>query len=190
MFFRIILKIYLVIVIKFYSFIALIKLSFIGKVGSNLRAEGPILLSAISGYLEIGSNVTIGPNVRFGIMKGAKLIIGNNVSINQGTFIVSVDSIIISDDCRIGEYCSIRDNDHEFKDVSVPIRTQGFSTSPIFIGCDVWLGRGVCVSKGVHIEHKSIVGANAVVTKNIPKFEVWAGVPAKKLKNRVINEVK
>lgn len=184
MFFRIILKLYLEFFIQFYSILARIKLRALGKVGCKLRAEGPLLLSSIAGHLEIGHNVTLGPNVRIGIAKGAKLIIGNNVSINQGTFIIAVCEINISNDCRIGEYCSVRDNDHKWNDLLTPVRLQGFTSAPVFIGTDVWLGRGVTISKGVNIGEKSIIGASSVVTKSIPRCQIWAGVPARKIKCR------
>lgn len=52
------------------------------------------------------------------------------------------------------------------------------------IGNDVWIGCGVTVIAGVRIGNGAIVGAGAVVTKNIPDYEIWAGVPAKKIKDR------
>ena len=49
---------------------------------------------------------------------------------------------------------------------------------------DVWCGANVTILKGVHIGKGSVIAAGAVVTKNIGEYEIWAGVPAKKIRNR------
>lgn len=54
----------------------------------------------------------------------------------------------------------------------------------IVIGSDVWIGEGATIMDGVTIGNGAIIGAKAVVTKDIPPFEVWGGNPAKKIKNR------
>lgn len=181
---KIILKLWLEISLLIHSINAKLKFALFGIRCEGLKAEGKIYFSAISGDISLGKNVLFGPDVRIGVAKGAKLIIGDNVSINQGTFIIALNSIKIGNDSRIGEYCSIRDNDHEFSDLNIPIRLQGFSAKPVEIGKDVWLGRSVTISKGVTIGSKSVVGASSVVTKNIPSCEVWGGVPAKIIRRR------
>ena len=57
-------------------------------------------------------------------------------------------------------------------------------TDPIIIGDDVWLGTGVIVTKGVNIGDGAIVAAGSVVTKDIPPNTVFAGSPAKFIRNR------
>ena len=54
----------------------------------------------------------------------------------------------------------------------------------VSIGKDVLIGANVTILKGVNIGDGSIIGANSVVTKKIPPYEIWAGIPAKFLKNR------
>lgn len=54
----------------------------------------------------------------------------------------------------------------------------------VTIGHDVWIGHGAVVMPGVTIGHGAVVGANAVVTRDIPPYEIWAGVPARKLRDR------
>jgi acetyltransferase-like isoleucine patch superfamily enzyme len=49
---------------------------------------------------------------------------------------------------------------------------------------DVWLGAGVVVTPGVTIARGAVVGANAVVTKDVPEYEIWAGVPARRIGER------
>ena len=65
------------------------------------------------------------------------------------------------------------------------MRLQGFSNvKPVVIGDDVWLGRRAIILPGVCIGNGSIIGAGAVVTKDIPPFSVAVGVPAKVIKDR------
>ena len=66
------------------------------------------------------------------------------------------------------------------------MREQGTSEQkPVLIGNDVWLGRRVLIMPGVHIGDGCIIGAGAVVTKDIPPYSVAGGVPAKVLKSRI-----
>ena len=55
---------------------------------------------------------------------------------------------------------------------------------PIVIGEDVWVGGGVVICPGVTIGDRSVIGAGSVVTKDVPAFEVWGGIPAVKLRDR------
>lgn len=167
-----------------WTFVARLKLGCMGKIGKNFKAQGPVYLGALKGNLTIGDNVVFGPNVRLGVGEGATVQIGDNVSLNQSSVIIAVEKIVIESDCRIGEQCSIRDNDHRWYEMSLPIREQGYISKPVFIGRDCWLGRGVVINKGVHIGSKSIIGASAVVTKNVPAKQIWAGVPAKHISCR------
>ena len=61
--------------------------------------------------------------------------------------------------------------------------------TPITIGNDVWVGRRVIILNGVSIGDGAVVGAGAIVTKDIPPYEVWGGVPAKFIKKRFSNEI-
>ncbi len=142
------------------------------KLGINIVAR------SIGGVVSIGKKAVIGPCTNIDCRTGAKIMIGENVSINQGTFVVALNEIRIGSNVLIGEYCSIRDNDHAWKDSARLIRNQGFTDAPIVIGDDVWLGRGVVVCKGVQIGKGSVVGANAVVTRNVPPYSLVVGVPA------------
>lgn len=91
----------------------------------------------------------------------------------------------------IGPYTMFASNiaivgdDHNWSEPGVPMQFAGRPTQQATsIGADVWLGHGVIVMRGVTIGDATIVAAGAIVTKDVPAYEVWAGTPAKKLRDR------
>ena len=75
--------------------------------------------------------------------------------------------------------------DHVWTAPGVPTQFAGRARqNRTVIGADVWLGHGAIVMRGVTIGDAAIVGAGAVVTKDVPAFEVWAGVPARPIRDR------
>ena len=128
--------------------------------------------------IRIGRNCRIYGRVRLETLDNGEIIIGDNVVLSPGTLIVARERITIGRYVMVGEYCSIRDQDHR-TDTAEHVRTSGFVTSPISIGADVWIGRGCAVLKGVTIGENAVVAANSVVTQSVPAMELWAGIPAR-----------
>lgn len=112
--------------------------------------------------------------------------------------------------CTIGAFCSIADG-VVIGGANHPI--EWVSTSPVFysgrdsvkkkfseferpldartnIGNDVWIGERVLIKQGVTIGDGAVIGMGAVVTKDINPYEIWAGCPAKKIKDRFDEELK
>jgi len=112
------------------------------------------------------------------------LVVGDRTIFGHHCTIAARHSITIGSDCLIAEMVSVRDHDHAFSRIDVATREQGFSVSSIQIGRNVWIGGKVSVLKGVTIGDGAIVGANAVVTRNIPANAVAVGVPAKVVRMR------
>jgi acetyltransferase-like isoleucine patch superfamily enzyme len=56
------------------------------------------------------------------------------------------------------------------------------ATAPVVIGDEAWIGGRVLVLKGVTIGARAIIGAGAVVTRDVPTAEVWAGNPARRIR--------
>lgn len=73
---------------------------------------------------------------------------------------------------------------HIHENSSVPINRQGHSEADIVIRDNVWIGYGAQIMSGVTVGSDSIVGAGAVVTKDVPEGTVVAGVPARVIKKR------
>lgn len=113
---------------------------------------------------------------------GGRIAVGFNTFMNKDCQIVSMGSIAIGRDCLIAERVSIYDHDHGHSEPGVPFCRQGFSTAPVEIGDNVWIGANAVVLKGVTIGSGSIVAAGAVVTKNVPSGVVVAGNPARVIK--------
>ena len=105
---------------------------------------------------------------------GATLRIGNDVAINHGTEIEAWHDVRIGNNTMLAPYVSILDHDrHEIEPGASMHR------GPVVIGNNVWLCRNVCVMSGVTIGDGSVIGANSVVTRDIPAGVFAAGAPAK-----------
>jgi acetyltransferase-like isoleucine patch superfamily enzyme len=115
---------------------------------------------------------------------GRSIIIEDRVFIGRGCEFNISQKVTIGHNSLIASGCKFIDHDHEMR-IDLPINHQtGGIKKPIFIEEDVWLGSNTIVLKGVTIGKGSIVGAGAVVTCSIPSYEVWAGIPAKKIRDR------
>lgn len=115
------------------------------------------------------------------------IIIGNRVSLNDRAWVaanINGGKIYIGDDTIIGPNCVIHSGNHIFLDKSIPVWRQGFKFKEIKIGRDVWIGANVTILQGVIIDDGAVIAAGSVVTTNVDPYSVFAGVPAKKIKER------
>jgi len=113
-----------------------------------------------------------------------KFEIGNRNYFNRNVRIVSMDKISIGHDCLIADSVHIYDHNHRFDDLSQPISKQGYTTAPIKIGDNVWIGTKATILKGVTIGDGAIIGAHAVVTRDVPANAIVVGNPGKVIKLR------
>lgn len=139
--------------------------------------------------VSLGSNCTLERGIYFkfdGIWQpGPSLVIGDSVFIGTGCEFNFRRKIDIGSYCLIGSGSRFIDHDHGTARREVPMATQtGGGEAPIVLEEDVWLGANVIVLKGVRIARGAIVAAGAVVTTDVPAFEIWGGVPARKLGER------
>jgi len=111
----------------------------------------------------------------------ARIRIGKKAYVGPYTFLGSCHRLEIGNDTLIGAGSYIITVNHRTDDLSSPFASQGYRGGDVVIGANVWLGAHVVVLPGVSIGDNAIVGAGAVVTKNIPMGARWAGVPAKPL---------
>lgn len=157
--------------------------------------------------LEIGNGVIIDRYVRIRNIGQNAIYLGDRVRLNRGADIklhsgnggcikigartaigpytcLSGRHISIGEDCLIAPHVGIFASSHVLTDPIQPIREQGQSYKGIVIENNCWLGSGVKVLDGVTIGQGSVVGAGAVVTKDIPPYSIAAGVPAKVMAQR------
>lgn len=128
------------------------------------------------GRLSVGSGGVLQANVTLQVR--GHLAIGPDAFIGEGTVIVARDEILIGRDVLIAEHVTIRDQNHAYGG-ALPTSKSGFVTAPIRIGDNVWLGAKVTVLKGVSIGNNVVVGANSVVTRDLPDNVVAVGAPAR-----------
>lgn len=116
-----------------------------------------------------------------------KLVIKNNVSITDRCIISAANRIEIGNGCLLGRDTFITDNSHG-ENISInelnisPHERNIFSKGTVIIGDNVWTGKNVCIMPNVKIGNGAIIGANSVVTHNIPPYSVAVGSPAKVIK--------
>ncbi len=115
---------------------------------------------------------------------GGRVTLGAKVVIGGGSTINSYLDVSIGDGALFAEGVHITDFDHRIDRTDIAIKDQGVVTAPVRIGADVWLGRAVTVLRGVDIGRGSVVGAHAVVTRDIPPYSVAVGVPARVIRSR------
>ena len=116
--------------------------------------------------------------------------IGDNAFLNHGTHISAVNDLIIGDNLLTGSYVSIIDNNHgQNKTIeelmTPPSERDLYSKGPIHIGNNVWIGDKASIFGGVTIGDGAIIGANSVVTHDIPAYSIAVGNPAKVIRTYV-----
>ncbi len=128
--------------------------------------------------MNIGKNSRI--NLGTIISNCENVVIGDNTYINGGILCAGKNSkIIIGHDCLISYNVHIRTSSHNYKNKKKLIREQGNFEKSIVIGNDVWIGYGVQILPGITIDDGAVIAAGAVVTKNVEKYTVVGGIPAK-----------
>lgn len=115
---------------------------------------------------------------------GRDVTIGASCQINENVFIQGAS---IGNHVMIAPNVSILSRTHHFEDTSTPMILQGASevNRPV-IGNDVWIGRSAVIMPGVTIGDGCIVGAGAVVVKDIDPYSIVGGVPAKLIRKRTL----
>ena len=144
-------------------------------------------------YISIGKNFFSLFNLRIeawdeyeGIKYSPQIIIGDNVVFNSDCHIGCINRVIIGNNVMMASRIYISDHFHgniSNEDTNYPpAKRKLYTKGEVIINDNVWVGEGVCIMPGVHIGTNAIIGANSVVTKDVPDNAVVAGIPAKILK--------
>jgi acetyltransferase-like isoleucine patch superfamily enzyme len=141
-------------------------------------------------YIHIGRDTMIGPHIALsaGMVPGQECLtdpvvrIGDRCLIGRGSGIVGHLEIVIGDDVWTGHHVYITDQNHDYRDRTRPISQQTQPERPVHIGDGSWIGHGSVVLPGARIGRHVVIGANSVVTGEIPDFTVAVGAPARVVK--------
>jgi acetyltransferase-like isoleucine patch superfamily enzyme len=145
--------------------------------------HGNVLEALRDGRLELGPHVLLEPHVWITIADEGHVSIGEGTFLNIGTMLACQESVVIGAHCMFANGCFVSDASHRFDDRNRPVPWQGFTTKgPTRIGDNVWCGTNVVVTSGVSVGERCVIGANSVVTRDLPPFSIAAGAPAKVLR--------
>lgn len=164
------------------------------KVGNNVFIAYPLSLHG-GKYVTIGDNFSCDQRLRLdaydaflGYNFSPEITIGNNVSIQKDCHIGAINKIVLGNNVLLASKVYLSDHSHGEVNIEAiklpPSQRKLYSKGPVIIEDNVWLGEGVVVLPNVTIGENTIVGANSVVTKSIPKNSIAGGNPA-----RIIREI-
>lgn len=156
------------------------------RIGDDVVIDDLVLLDAkgeTNSGIEIGSGSFLGRGTILSCKNG-DIVLGDHANLGFHCEIFSGSSVRVGRYGLFGAYAYLVGGGHEWGAAEVPIIEQARSSRGIALGENVWLGTGAKVLDGVRIGDRVVVGANAVVTSDLPDAVVAAGIPAKVLRPR------
>lgn len=159
-------------------------------IGEKTKIHDHVKIDALSREgVQIGHHVVIGEGTIIECTGGLEYVgkgvkIGDRTTFGAGCFFGAAGGIEIGDDVVAGQYVRFHSENHNYDDLTKPIREQGVTHKGIKIGNNCWIGAGAVFLDGAELGDGCVVGANAVVTKAFAENSVIGGVPAKVLRMR------
>ena len=145
--------------------------------------HGNVLEAMREGRLEVGAGVLFEPGVWITAPGSARIRIGGGTFLNMGVMLAAHELVEIGEHCMFANGCFVTDANHRFDDPDKPVPWQGFtSKGPTRLGDNVWCGANVVITSGVTVGERCVIGANSVLTEDLPPFSIAAGAPAKVLR--------
>jgi acetyltransferase-like isoleucine patch superfamily enzyme len=159
------------------------------KLGKQVYLDSHVYLNALPGGITIGDGTSLMHGTIFHVfnyrdLPHARIFVGKNCFFGEYTCIRGQGGVHIGDGVYTGTQVQIAAVNHVYSDPDQYIKDQGITAEGITIEDDVWLGSNAVVVDGVRIGKGSVVGAGAVVNKDLPPYSVAVGVPARVVKNR------
>lgn len=169
-----------------------VRLRFGGRIHIGRYAsigDGAILSGLGRDGLRIGTRVNVGAYSRLIVgtdlaRPGSYIHLGDGCGVGEFASIGGSGGVSIGANTIIGQYFSAHPENHNFSDLSRPIREQGTTRKPISIGEDCWFGARVTVLGGVTIGKGCVIAAGAVVTRDAPPYSIIAGIPGRVVGSR------
>ena len=158
----------------------------VGSCGRDLHIGFPATIKNPSSIV-LGDMVVIREHAWLNCERAPQptLSIGDNTYIGRFAHINAAQSVVIEDDVLIADRVHISDHQHAYSDPSLPVLAQGVTDpEPVRIRSGSWLGVGAVIMPGVTIGRNAIVGANAVVTRDVADLDIVGGIPAAVISRR------
>lgn len=158
-----------------------------GHIGLRTHIERPLRIEHKKNiYLYDGVSIAsycwLAANPKTSVDGKARLIVREGCSIGDFAHIYATQEILIDKNALIANFVYISDNIHGYEDISIPIIQQPIvQKRPVHIGEGSWIGEHVCII-GANVGKHSVIGANSVVTHDIPDYCVAVGAPARVIK--------
>ncbi len=144
---------------------------------------GPDAVRAMRGEVEAGPSCELNQGVEL-YPAGGSIRIGRNVWLGPYTVVYGQGGVTIGEKTMVGMHVCILSSDHKVPPRGVEMWGQGDALLPTKIGRDVWIGAHAVILGGVTIGDGCVIGAGAVVTKDLPAYSIAVGVPAKIVRTR------
>ena len=133
--------------------------------------------------LELGRWVWVGRGTKIRCHEG-EVSIGEKTVMGEECTISAYQHVSIGAQCIVADRVMLIDFDHNVAEIERPIRVQGIYKRDVRVGNNVWIGYGAQILRGVTVGDNAIIGASAVVSKDVPANAVVAGVPARVIRMR------
>lgn len=148
--------------------------------GAGIESGGGLPFVTNQGTMQLGARVVLRSprhRIELYVSHDARLTVGADSYLNQGCTLAATRLIEIGERCLIGEFVAIHDTNFHPVQPSEPAKT-----APVRIGHNVWIGHRATILAGVTIGDHAVIGAGAVVTKDVAARTVVAGNPAKPIR--------
>jgi acetyltransferase-like isoleucine patch superfamily enzyme len=168
----------------------LVRTRWLSRAGRRLRLDGLAFIGP-KVTIEIGEKASVRLGRWTWIGKGTKIRchegevrIGAKTVMGEECTISAYQHVSIGEQCIVADRVMLIDFDHNVAEVERPIRHQGIYKRDVRVGNNVWIGYGAQILRGVTVGDNSIIGASAVVNKDVPANAVVGGVPAEIIRMR------
>lgn len=159
-----------------------------GSFGKKSIVYKPLMIEGKKG-IHLGKNVTIRNLARLECLNKwnnnnilSNISIGDNTLIEQMAHIIGFGNVKIGKGCLISARCFISSCNHIYEEIDKPVFEQGLISKDVEIGDNCFIGMDVKIFAGSKIGKNVIIGANSIVTGEIPPYSVAVGIPAKVIK--------
>lgn len=158
------------------------------RLGANVYLDQGVYLHACPRGIEIGADTCVMHNAELHVfnfrnLPHAFIRVGHGTFIGESVVVRGQGGVTIGDSVLIAPLAKILAVNHNFDDPARPVIEQGISGRGIVIDDGAWIGAGAAVLDGVHIGRGAVIGANAVVTKDVPPRSLAVGAPARVIRS-------